>query len=540
MSFVDHLNVKTPLLWVQSDEPRRVINDVVLHTEGRQVFRIDVMEGFVEWSSDQERWLKVLVELEPGEPLVPTSNLSIALIYTLEQRGVLLLEHVHKTIEDLVVFFSHVAKSYVDAFYADDNDQIPATFVLISCKDEVPPELARDTVKVRYELPTEEQIRETIRFVDKQSGGNLQGTDITPFVRAGLGMSEFELAQTCALSLRQNNKLDAEFINNTKLDKLKADGLLEIRVPTIKLADIGGLDRAKELFRRVSWTWNNAEESKEYGGEPLRRVLLVGVPGTGKSAICEAAADALGLELAKFGTSQMMNKYVGESEANMRRAFNQVKAMKPLVLWIDEFGRDMSGGQSSSSVDGGTTDRVHGEFLQGIQELPNEVFLMCAANRIEDLPPEMLRADRFDKVMFVGFPTLDERIEIFRIHLGAQHVNFDLAKLAQVTPTFTGAEIKALIKEVRFQVIGDHHRAPTTDDIVAFAPQMKGRIWTNHRDQVKNMYTRAKTEWDWASSKQEAEADQILGTAANPQQLVNRQAEQQKIGNMFSGALKGK
>ena len=131
----------------------------------------------------------------------------------------------------------------------------------------------------------------------------------------------------------------------------------------------------------------------------------MGIPGTGKSAICEATANALGLDLARTGVSQVMNSFVGQSEANMRAVFNQIKVMAPLCVWIDEFGRDMSGGQSSSHVDGGTTDRVHGEFLTGLQELPENVFLICAANQIENLKPEMLRAERFDKIIFVGLPS---------------------------------------------------------------------------------------------------------------------------------------
>mgnify|MGYP000214883789 CR=1 FL=1 len=90
---------------------------------------------------------------------------------------------------------------------------------------------------------------------------------------------------------------------------------------------------------------------------------------------------------------KLSSKVIGQSEANMRAVFKQIKLMSPLCVWIDEFGRDLSGGSSSSHVDGGTTDRVHGEFLTGLQELPEETFLLCAANQLEALRPEMLRAD---------------------------------------------------------------------------------------------------------------------------------------------------
>lgn len=534
MSLVDYLNIRSPLLWVMTDEPRRVINDVTLNVSNRAVYRLDLMDGFVQWEPESKRWLKVVVEIAPGEE-GSTNDLQLALLHCYQERGVMLLDHAHQTVEMLMAFLSYVARTYVDAFMEDNLDRIPATYVLMSCKDEVPPELVRDTVKITYGLPTEDEVRTLIVNADKRTANQLNGIDITPYVRAGLGMSEMELAQTCKLSVSQFGNLNPEFINQTKMDKLKSDGILEIRIPKLKLEDIGGLDQIKTLMQRVAWTWNNPEESKRHGLEPLRRILLVGVSGTGKSAICEAAASALGLELAKFGTTQMMDKFVGESEKNMRRAFAQVKAMKPLVLWIDEFGRDMSGGQSSGSVDGGTTDRVHGEFLQGLQELPDEVFLVCAANNISNLAPELTRADRFDKIMFVGFPTLEERVEIFRIHLGAEHTKFDLNALASVTATFTGAEIKALLKEVRFNVVGDHHRAPNTKDIIAFAPRMKGRVWINHQESIREMYAKAKTEWAWASSAQEKEADLIISLSPHNQ---FQPQDRSKIDSMFGSAVK--
>lgn len=538
MKLAEHLKVRTPLIWVQSDEPRRVINKVAAIEEDRKVFRMDVVDGLVVWERNKERWLKVLAELAPDQ-FVPTNEFNAALWHCYKERGVMLIENAHLSAEALIGFLGFISRNYVDAFYADDFDMIPATFVLISCKDEIPAEIARDIVRVRFELPDAEEIAEIVHFIDESTNKELVNEDITRHVRAGLGMSEFEFAQACALSLDEHKKLEPQVINAIKLENLKAGGLLEMRTPAIKMADIGGLDQAKELLQRVGWTWKHPAEAAKFGLEPLRRLLLVGVPGSGKSAICEAAADALQLELAKFGASQMMSKWVGESEANMRRAFAQVRAMKPLTLWIDEFGRDMSGGQSSGSVDGGTTDRVHGEFLQGIQELPDEVFLVCAANRIDGLPPEMLRADRFDKIMFVGFPTHSERAEIFGIHLGEFAEEYDLDQLAQLTPYFTGAEIKALIKEVRFRIAGDHHRMPTTEDLAAFAPKMKGRVWVNRREQILEMYGRAKSEWDWASSEQEEEADRVLASGRGQAGVKPAPQAKTKLDNVFGAALGG-
>lgn len=511
-----HLTVHSPLLWVNSDEPHRVIAQICTEVHDREILRLDLLDGLVTWKNN--KWLKKLVEVGPDE-WVPVTDLFDALMYTLRNSSVFILENAHLKAEKLVEFLSHTANRWIDKFYVDNREDLSASFVLISCKDEVPPEIARDTSFIKYTLPVEDEIKALAAFVQARS--DVPQPDKPKLLRAASGMTEFELAQALAVSLETKNEIDVDLINHIKLENLKAGGILEMREPSIKLADIGGLDQLKELLLQIQWTYNHPQEAESFGIEPLRRILLVGVQGCGKSAMAEATADALSLELAKFGVGAMMSKWVGESEANIRRAFRQVKAMAPLCLWMDEFGRDMSGGQSSGQVDGGTTDRVHAEFLTGVQELPQNVFLVAAANRIDTLAPELLRADRFDKIIFVGFPTEEEREEIFRIHLGKTAEQFDLPKLARATPFFSGAEIKALIREAKFNIVGLEHRAPVTDDIIAAAPNFKGRVWVTHKEQIIDMYNKAKTSWAWASSAQEAEAMQIL-KASKPKESLTK------------------
>ena len=186
--------------------------------------------------------------------------------------------------------------------------------------------------------------------------------------------------------------------------------------------------------------------------------------------------------------------------------------MAPLCVWIDEFGRDLSGGSSSSHVDGGTTDRVHGEFLTGLQELPENVFLMCAANQLEHLKPEMLRADRFDKIMFVGLPSFDERraiVSIYLANIDTPH-EYNLDAIAHSTQYFTGAEIKSLIKEVKFYISSSELRPINTQDIVNYAPKMRNILWNKSRPMIQDLYKTAIDQWDWASTDQLKDAKLIL------------------------------
>jgi AAA+ superfamily predicted ATPase len=505
----DHMRVRTPLVWVTTDEAPRVL-DMVVATATRPVFRMDTLDGFCRYQEGE--WKVVLIPNGEDGSMAPTYDLNDALPVVMKEGGTLILEHGHRAAPALVGMATGFVERFRRAVNTDDEALIRPQIVFLSCNDEVPIEMARVTARVEHSLPDTGEINAL--FADLTGRLNMTPTEaeLVLAARASVGMSEAEATLAALGSLAESGSLSPTYLSTAKLEALKAAGLLEVRPPTMTLKDIGGLDRAKRLIEAVAWSWAHPDESQQFGVVPLRRLLMVGLPGSGKSALAEATAGALSLDLAKGGVSNAMNKYIGESEANMRKMFKQIKAMAPIVFWVDELGRDLSGGASSSETDGGTTDRVHGEFLSGLQELPPDVFLLAAANRIDHLPPEMTRADRFDKVMFVGFPTEVERREIFSIHMG-DNSDVDVNTLARSAEHFTGAEIKALVKEVRFDVAAADRRRATTADYLEAIPDMKGRVWIRHRPAVVSMYERALDEWDWASSFQEAEAQTLLRSA---------------------------
>lgn len=154
--------------------------------------------------------------------------------------------------------------------------------------------------------------------------------------------------------------------------------------------------------------------------------------------------------------------------------------------------------------------------MTGLQELPKNVFLMCAANQLENLRPEMLRADRFDKIMFVGLPSFAERIDIVKIYLKNIDNNFNYEQISEVTEYFTGAEIKSLIKETKFNVALREMRKINTDDLVKTAPTMRNILWNKNRQMIQDLYSTAIEQWDWASTDQFNNAKMVLsGTSVN-------------------------
>jgi SpoVK/Ycf46/Vps4 family AAA+-type ATPase len=141
---------------------------------------------------------------------------------------------------------------------------------------------------------------------------------------------------------------------------------------------------------------------------------------------------------------------VGSSEENARRAIRVAESVAPAVLWIDEIEKSLSGVASSGATDSGVTARVFGALLTWLQEKTAPVFVIATANRIEALPPELLRKGRFDEIFFVNLPAQSERCEIFEIHLRRRRRDpavFQVDELARAADGFSGAEIEQAVIE---------------------------------------------------------------------------------------------
>lgn len=514
MSLIEHLKIRTPLVWVNTSEPNRYI-DISLRFCPGDAYIMDPKNGFSIWDKADEKWKAILFEVEnpaTGEIVeMATSDLGTAINYVLDNPGTMIINFAHKFADDMAGLFAWAFSDYRTAFFEDDFDQLGPQFLLFSYGADIPQDLMHLLTVVNPALPKVEELAEITTHIVTSLGDKLDAeVDLSKVSKAGVGLNEPDFVKASLLSIREKRQLDPTYINEYKMERVRESCNLEIIRPKDGMETIGGLDNAKKLIRHIKWMWDNEEEAAAQDLEPLRRLLMVGVPGTGKSAIAKAAAATLGLDLAKTGVSQSLNKFIGQSEENMRNVFRQISALAPIVMWVDEFGRDVS--QGNWSGDGGTTSRVHGEFLTGLQELDKNVLLIAAANQIGHVAPEMLRADRFDRILFVGFPTMEERIEIFKIHLGQNWSDFDVHALAEASSMFTGAEIRAIIRETRFLKSQDEIRKITTEHILEAMPTMKNRIWLRHRPEIKEMYHQALGNWDWASSSQRGEAEAILNS----------------------------
>jgi len=172
----------------------------------------------------------------------------------------------------------------------------------------------------------------------------------------------------------------------------------------------------------------------------------MGVQGCGKSLMARNVAAEWGLPLVRLDPAALYDKYVGETERNLRQALETADAMSPVVLWIDEIEKGFA--RDGGEADGGVSGRLLGTFLTWLQERDSRVFVVATANDVDRLPPELLRKGRFDEIFFVDLPEAAERRDILALHLarrGRDPDRFDLDRLAGAAEGFSGSELEQAV-----------------------------------------------------------------------------------------------
>ncbi|MCP2729029.1 AAA family ATPase [Limnofasciculus baicalensis] len=347
------------------------------------------------------------------------------------------------------------------------NANFARTVAIISPIVNLPQSLQKDVMMMDFPLPTQPEIRTALdRLILKQKGGGVQvfltEEDKQQLCKAALGLTQQEAEGTFARAMASNGALtasDVDLILAQKQQILKKSGALEYVGSDFNLADVGGLENLKKWLDKRNRTW--MDEAKRYNLPAPKGVMVTGVPGCGKSLIAKAISSMWKLPLLRFDISSVFGVYVGQSEANMRRALQTAEALAPCILWVDEIEKGL-GGASGGEGDSGTTRRVFGNFLTWMQEKQALVFVFATANQINRLPPELLRKGRFDEIFFVDLPNIEERKQIFKVHLRRrltspeargefQETEQILEELATLSDKFIGAEIEDAITNALYE-----------------------------------------------------------------------------------------
>ncbi|MDP7421414.1 MAG: AAA family ATPase, partial [bacterium] len=321
-------------------------------------------------------------------------------------------------------------------------------------------ELQKSVTVLDFPLPDVSELNDVLQNMirELQAGSevkiNLKPGEKEMILKAALGLTLSEAENVLAKTVIQTKELSADSISVILSEKeqiVKKSGVLEYYAAEDQMNDIGGLENLKAWLRKRALAFT--DEARDFGLPSPRGALLIGVQGCGKSLCAKAVSQLWKMPLLRFDVGRVFSSLVGSSESNIRQAITIAESVAPSILWVDEIEKAFSGIQSSGFSDAGTTARVLGTFITWLQEKKSPVFVIATANRIDLLPPELLRKGRLDEIFFVDLPGARERKEIFEIHLRKRKkisAIFDFQALAVATDGFSGSEIEQVVISAMF------------------------------------------------------------------------------------------
>lgn len=380
---------------------------------------------------------------------------------------VLVLKDIHSYLNEANII--RLLKEYAIAI----NNGLDCCIIIISPVYIIPQELENYIILLELDIVTPQDIRIIITDFLKSIDIPIPEEQLlNEFINAFKGLSEFEIQNILALAIAEDGELknsDLSLVFEQKQQMIKKSGILEMIHVDETADDIGGLDNLKNWLKDNAIVFKNIDKAKSFGVDIPKGVLMVGMPGCGKSLSAKVASKLFNVPLIRMDMGRLMGKYVGESEANMRKAINLAEAVSPCVLWIDEMEKAFAGINENG---GGAevTTRLFGTFLTWLQEKTSLAFVVATANDISKMPPEMLRKGRFDEIFYVDLPKDDERKKIFEIHIKKRRnsdlANIDLNTLVNKTVGYSGADIEGVVKDSIKNVFVSGREKLTTEDII--------------------------------------------------------------------------
>ena len=343
----------------------------------------------------------------------------------------------------------------------------PKTIIIIGSDLTIPRELQELITVLQFQLPSENEITQELTRLLKSLDIKIEAQLFENLSRACQGLSLERIRRVLSKIIAAYKTIDNNSIAillNEKKQIIGQTDILEYCSVNEKIANLGGLNNLKDWLKKRKTAFSL--EASNYGLPTPRGLLLIGIQGTGKSLTAKAIANDWQLPLLKLDVGKLFGGIVGESEARLRQMINLTETIAPCILWIDEIDKAFT--NTESKGDSGTSNRILATFISWLSEKTKPVFVISTANNIDLLPLEIIRKGRFDEIFFLDLPKLEERKEIFKIHLQEfrpdNWQSFNYSKLAQLSDSFSGAEIRQSIIEAMYHAFYEK-REFTTDDI---------------------------------------------------------------------------
>ncbi|MGG6269604.1 AAA family ATPase [Leptolyngbya sp. AN03gr2] len=453
------LQAQYPLIYLVTSEEERAEQAISILAQTKPPKRLylwTVTHGIVEY----------------GQPRSVTQHNTVspeaAIEWVMRQRepGIFVFKDLHPFIDSPAV-----TRWLRDAIASFKGTQ--KAIVLMSPVQNIPIELEKEVVVMDFPLPNMTELNQVLTTqLDQIRTRRITTETREKLLKAALGLTRDEAekvyrkAQVTAGRLTEE---EVDIVLSEKKQLIRRNGILEYIEEDETIDSVGGLEELKHWLKQRSNAFT--ERAREYGLPQPKGMLILGVPGCGKSLIAKTTSRLWGLPLLRLDMGRVYDgSMVGRSEANLRSALKTAESISPAILFIDEMDKAFAGTTGSADSDGGTSSRIFGSFLTWMQEKTSPVFVMATANRVERLPGEFLRKGRFDEIFFVDLPTPEERKEIFRIHLTKRRreiERFDLDQLASVCDGFSGAEIEQALVAAMYEAFAQDREFTQLDIIAA-------------------------------------------------------------------------
>lgn len=459
-----YLDAGFPILYINAFEEVKIEDTIKDIADRRIIATWSMASGYGEFSTKSNEWL-----------MAPTKDETTALDVVLDtklafdsdlHRMIFVIKDAHIVLGDEQIV------SLLKELAIRISAGLDCSIILISSVLKIPVELEKYVTILDADYLTFEDIGNLIEsFVSENGLMELQPRLLEEMTTAFKGLSEFEINNILALAVADDgelNRKDLSLIFEQKKQMILKSGIMEMIPLKESIDDIGGLENLKKWLKRKAKVIKNIKSAEKYGVDMPKGVLIAGVPGCGKSLSAKAVASLFEVPIIRLDMGKLMGKYLGESEANLRKAISLAEAISPCVLWVDELEKAFAGIGS----DGGheVTTRLFGSFLTWMQEKTSTAFVVATANDITSLPPELLRKGRFDEIFYVGLPNAEERRKIFEIHINKRRKEdlskIDISKLIALTDGYSGADIEGVVKEAIEYAFADDKLSVTTEDFI--------------------------------------------------------------------------
>jgi SpoVK/Ycf46/Vps4 family AAA+-type ATPase len=430
-------------------------------------------------NSEAERLARAVLTSLTGDAAAATAAAKTNAIYNTADPVQALANMESMIIEAVFVlkdFHRHMDNPVVVRRLRDVGQKFSAnrrTLVLTAPAIEMPPELASLVEFLDLPLPDRDRLREIIRETYTRLAGThtlklqLDANGVDAMAANLRGLTEEAAERAISQTVVARYALSPECVTDVldaKKALLKRSEMLEFIDSTDNMSSVGGLDNLKRWLQQRRGSWD--DQARQFGLDPPKGVIILGVQGCGKSLCARAVAGEWQLPLVKFDTAAVYDKFIGETEKRIQKVFRVAEGLAPCVLWIDELEKVFAGsGPDSASADAGVSSRLLASFLSWMQERKPAVFVAATCNNVTVLPPELIRKGRFDELFFVDLPSAAERKQVFSIQLTKHKRNpadYDLDQVAEAAKGFSGAEIESAVQTALYAAFSRDGACPVS------------------------------------------------------------------------------